>query len=281
MLDLGICATKLEVAGIPHGIDRAEAIDPGKVAIRLANGGGFVKLALHPYAATLLQREVTAYAAAAPCPPFRRPALLGCHDGGDWGALWLTLEEGRVPARRSALVPRSGPYESVPTTLLPVEAILAHPLPPRFEAHRLRLLERFAGEPIRCGPIHGDFVYWNLLTDNGRPTLVDYEHFEKCAPASHDRFQWTVLPLLRRASAWGRATSSLAALAAAPLAYGLAPPKTAWPVLELALFLIRFGARIEAERTSPIVAELYAFPTRRGQERLVKLIDHVLGGLLG
>lgn len=277
MLDLGACASRLDAAGIPSEIDRADPIDPGKVAIRLSNGKGFVKLALHPHAAALMHHEVVAYAALPPCPPFRRPGFLGSHDHGDWAAIWLTFEPGRALARRSALAPRPGPYEDAPSILLPVGAILCNPLPPRFEKHRLRMLDRFAEHPVRCGPIHGDFVYWNVLDGPTGPMLLDYEYFEPQAPSSHDRFQWTLLPLLRQAAGWGVVSSALASLAIGPLAHMLAPRETAQPGLELALFLLRYAARVEAEQIMPNIVDLYAHPTRLLRGRLLTLMDRILG----
>ncbi|MFV3131432.1 hypothetical protein [Niveispirillum sp. KHB5.9] len=277
MPDLDRCVTLLVAAGIPSGIEKADLIDPAKVAIRLAGGRGFVKLAMHPHANALMHREVAAYAGPPPCAPFRRPGLLGSHDHGDWGAIWLTFEPGRVLTRWNALSPRPGPYEGAPSGLRPVRAILHDPLPPRFEKHRLRLLDRFADEPVRCGPIHGDFVYWNVLDGPAGPMLLDYEYFEPQAPSSQDRLQWTLLPLLRRAALWGTVPSVLAGTAVVPLATLLLPRGTARPALELALFLLRYATRLEEQQAEPDIADLYARPTRRIQQRLLALIDGILG----
>ncbi len=276
MPDLDRCVSLLAAAGIPCAIERADLIDPAKVAIRLADGQGFVKLALHPHANALTHREVAAYAGPPPCPPFRRPRLLGSHDQGDWGAIWLTFEAGRVLTRWHALSPRPGPYEAAPSVLLPVRLILGVPLPPRFEKHRLRLLDRFADEPVRCGPIHGDFVYWNVLDAPGGPLLLDYEYFEPQAPSSQDRLQWTLLPLLRRAAIWGLVPARLAGPALVPLAALLLPRGTARPRLELALFLLRYATRLEEQQAEPGIADLYARPTRRIRQRLLALIDGIL-----
>lgn len=280
MLDLDKCVSMLATAGIPSGIEKADLIDPAKVAIRLADGQGFVKLAMHPHANALMHREVAAYAGPPPCAPFRRPRLLGSHDHGDWGAIWLTFEPGRVLTRWNALSPRPGPYEAAPSDLLPVRAILPDPLPPRFETYRRHLLDRFADAPVRCGPIHGDFVYWNVLDGPAGPMLLDYEHFERQAPSSQDRLQWTLLPLLRRAALWGTVPSALAGAAVVPLAALLLPRGTAHPVLELALFLLRYAARLEGEQAEPGIADLYARPTRRIRQRLLALIDGILGRIV-
>lgn len=291
--DLDLCARRLAAAGMPGGIDDAEPMDPGKVAIRLSGGRGFVKLALNPHAAALSRRELVAYAAEPPSPAFRRPVLLGGHDAGDWAALWLSLESGRAWPRRSALRPRAGPFEHLPAAARPVAAIMDRPVAGRFEVHRLRLLQRWADAPVRCGPAHGDFVYWNLLAGDGAPTLVDYEFFEPSAPMTHDRFQWTLLPLLRRLAAWGSvpagpgrgagwtaAVPALATAALGPLACALAPCGTPRPGLELALFLLRYGARIELQRGAPDLARLYAPSTQRLQDSLAVLLDRLLRGLL-
>lgn len=276
MLDLDRCVSLLAAAGIPSVIEKADLIDPAKVAIRLADGQGFVKLAMHPHANALMHREVAAYAGAPPCTPFRRPRLLGSHDHGDWGAIWLTFEPGRVLTRWNALSPRPGPYEAAPSGLLPVRAILHDPLPPRFETHRLRLHDRFADEPVRCGPIHGDFVYWNVLDGPDGPVLLDYEYFEPQVPSSQDRLQWTLLPLLRRAAIWGTVPAALAGPALVPLAALLLPRGTTRPALELALFLLRYATRLEEQQAEPGIADLYARPTRRIRQRLLALIDGIL-----
>jgi hypothetical protein len=182
-----------------------------KVLVRLANGAGYVKLALHPLSAALLRNEAQAY--AEPCPPdYGRPRFRLLADDGDWAAAWLSVETGRQFSRWTALTPRRGPFETggmADTTVADHLAALSGT--PRLDAWQQGLTRRHGCEPLKLARSHGDFINWNLLhRSDGRAIVLDFEYYAPARSLAFDRCHWTMAPILRRGSGihaakWGAA----------------------------------------------------------------------------
>ncbi|WP_448188449.1 hypothetical protein [Azospirillum sp. sgz301742] len=270
-------AERLAAAGIGARAARCTALHMRKIAVVLDDGAGFVKVALHPASVAAVRVEAAAYAGPLPAAPYGRPVLKRFHDGGDWAALWLSAEAGRpMPSWRS-LLPRPGPFEDRFSTR-PAADLLGDPMPPPFEDWRRRLVDRFGDCTVRTAPAHGDFIYWNVLSGGpDGPVLIDFEQHEPCAPASHDRLFWTFVPLARKALAL-RCGQALAA--AAPALARRLVPEAERSGLELALLVLRHGARMAVEHERPDIGLLYDSETVRLQHGLIALYKRVLGRLL-
>ncbi|MGE4218231.1 MAG: hypothetical protein AB7G39_02190 [Alphaproteobacteria bacterium] len=260
----------LRQAGIAAAPLEQHALAPGKTLVRLAEGGGFVKLGHHPAGRALLRAEARAYAEPPPDPPYRRPELLGFHDGGDATLLWLSPLPGHALSPWAALRRRTGPYAGQATDQRRLADLLPEPETPWIAGWNSRLAGRWGSVPVRTGPSHGDFVYWNLLrpTAGGAYGLLDYEYFEPRAPAMSDCLFWQLAPICRQAIR--RRIGALVYPVVARLA----------PAPELALTLLRHGARFEREERQPDIDLLYTPDTlhlRRGQVALyAALLDRLL-----
>jgi hypothetical protein len=246
----------------------------GKLGIRLSDGAGFVKLAPDPTSAAALRREARVYAAPPPPPPYRRPVPIAFHDGGDWAVLWLEMEAAAPFGRWRALRPRPGPYEAQGRGKRTLSALAPAQMSPRFAAWRGRLLDRHGDEEIAVAPAHGDFVYWNLLDG---PVLLDFEHFEECAPLHQDRLSWTIVPFGRRVMALG--FGEVAAAAGPTLAQALLPDRRS-AVCELALFLLRHADRLERETRLVAAQGIDDTAAQLQRDRLLALYPLLLAGLL-
>lgn len=287
-------AERIAAAGIDGPIRRVIRLDFDKRAVHLGDGGGFVKLALSPYAVALARREAAAYAGPPPCTRFRRPEFRCFHDAGAWTALHLSFEAGRPLSSAHALIPRKGPFEAAADARKPLWSALdledpgeAATFPPtRFAAQRERLLERSGDRLISFGPSHGDFVHWNILHHDQRaPLLIDFEHHAASAPHSHDRLHWIAGPLLRRVTRRDRS-----GLSAGLLVAGAAALIRWFPREELSLFLLRHGRRLEREQAATETLAIEALGTetsgadRSGayhhRARLLDLYDRLLMELL-
>lgn len=191
----------LRHAGIPAAPLEQHALELGKTLIRLAEGCGFVKLGRHPAGRALLRAEAKAYAARPPDPPYRRPELLGFHDGDQVTLLWLSPVGEHPLSHWAALRARPGPYAQQANGQRMLSDLLPEPETPWIAAWNRRLAEHWGSVSIAVGPSHGDFVYWNLL----RPQqgtgygLIDYEYFDAAAPAVTDSLFWRLAPLCRQA----------------------------------------------------------------------------------
>lgn len=287
--DLHPVAERIAAAGIDGPIQQVIRLDFDKRAVHLGDGGGFVKLALSPYAVALARREAAAYAGPPPCARFRRPEFRRFHDAGAWTALHLSFETGRPLSSAHALIPRKGPFEAADATRKPLWHALnldnpagddpgeAAAFPPtRFAPRRERLLDRSGGRLISFGPSHGDFVHWNILHhERYAPLLIDFEHHAACAPRSHDRLHWIAGPLLRRVTRRDRDGLSAAALIA------VAAALIRWfPREELSLFLLRHGRRLEREQAATEAPGAGRSGAYRHRARLLDLYDRLLAELL-
>ncbi len=63
-----------------------------------------------------------------------------------------------------------------------------------------RIEQGFADRALPLSQSHGDFIYWNLLSDtNGKISLFDFEYYAKERVACFDDWHWFVLPIGRKA----------------------------------------------------------------------------------
>jgi len=259
----------LRAAGVPTPAVERRALNGGKTLLRLGDDAGIIKLARHPVGRSLLRGEAAAYRAAAPDPPYCRPSLLGFHDGDGATLLWLTYLHGSALSRWASLPARPGPFDFQAVGERAVADLLPEPETPWTGTWRPRIAERWSGEAVPAGPSHGDFVYWNLLRQQGgRLGLLDYEHYQAVAPAGIDRLFWRLSPLCRVATrhGWWEPLHRLA--------YRLASP------VVLALALLRHGDRISREDSLPDTAALYDRSTVERRRRLMVLYAKLLGRVL-
>lgn len=266
-----VCLAALGITATP-AVVRRHAL--GKVGILLAADAGFVKLAPTPATAAGLRHEATVYALPPPPAPYRRPTLIRFHDGGDWAALWLKAETAAPWTRRRALTPRPGPYEALVAGHRPIDSLMPDTIAPGFAPWQARLRDRHGDHAVAIAPVHGDFVYWNLLDG---PVLLDFEHFAPAAPRHHDRLSWTVVPLGRRAMALG--LGDVAAAAGPWLARRLLPDGCSAEA-ELALFALHHAARLDAENQLVAAAAIDDSAAQHQRERLLSFYPRLLARLL-
>lgn len=263
-------AALLRQAGIVAAAAEHRPLELGKTLIRLTDGAGFVKFGRHPSGRALLRSEADAYRSRPPDPPYRRPDLLGFQDGDGITLLWLSALDGRSMRPWSALQPRDGPYRHQAQGHRDLAELLPEPETAWIAAWSRRLVARWGSVPIATGPSHGDFVYWNLLQPRhgGECGLIDFEYFEPTAPAVTDALFWRLAPLCRQAvqrRAGGLLRSFIVRLAPAP---------------ELALTLLRHGARFEREERLPDIGQLYPAHTLQLRRAQIALYSRLLEGLL-
>ncbi|WP_169055287.1 hypothetical protein [Azospirillum sp. TSH100] len=272
-------AHRLAAAGIGAEPIRTDRLQFGRLAVRLGDGAGFVKLAQGSFAVAQARREAVAYAAPPPRPPFIRPALLGFHDGGDWAALWLSHADGAPQSPWRSLLVRAGPFEGEAgadgkSVVRPLSAVLAGmvpegDVPSGFIAYCRALLDRDGDCPVACRRAHGDFIYWNVLRRRAAPpVLIDFEYCVTDAPLGHDRLYWTAVPLLRRAAAIG--------------GDGVVARIAQWFVRftgerhRAALFLLHLGRRLELEQAAAATLGDLASPEFLRRVRLLALLDRLM-----
>ena len=62
-----------------------------------------------------------------------------------------------------------------------------------------RMQQSFGDKLLPLSPSHGDFIYWNLLSDtNGNIFLFDFEYYARERVACFDDWHWFVLPIGRK-----------------------------------------------------------------------------------
>lgn len=272
-------AHRLSAAGIDAEPIRTDRLQFGRLAVRLGDGAGFVKLAFGGFAVALARREAAAYAAPPPRSPFVRPALLGFHDGDDWAVLWLSHADGIPQSRWRSLLVRSGPFDQGvggKSVVRPLSAVLAEMVPegegdPRSAVtrHSRGLLDEEGDRPVACRRAHGDFIHWNVLRRRAAPpTLIDFEYGVANAPLGHDRLYWTAVPLLRRAAAIG--------------GDGAVARTAGWLVRLTgarhlaAIFLLHLGRRLELEQAAAAWLGDARSSEYRRRVRLLALIGRLL-----
>lgn len=260
----------LRQAGIPTGPADQRPLNLGKTLIRLTDRAGYVKLGRHPAARALLRAEIAAYRAPPPDAPYRRPELLSHHDGEGVTLLWLSALSGGSMRAWSALRSRPGPYELQASGQRQLADLMPDPDSSWTAEWRRRVAERWGDLPIPLGPVHGDFVYWNLLrpTADQGPGLLDFEYYDPAGPAGIDRLFWRLAPFCRQAVRRG----------AAGLLRPLAGRLPSAP--QLALALLRHGARLEREEMLPDVGELNDAANRRLRRGVVGVYSEILRGLI-
>lgn len=259
--DAGISAP---VAATRHGLLR-------KVMVRLADGAGYVKLALHPLSAALLRNEAAAYGEVPP-PGYVRPRFRLLMDRGEWAAAWLSAEEGEPFSRWGALGARPGPFEGAPAAEARLDTYLGSlGDTPRLDRWRRALTGRHGAETILLGASHGDFVHWNVLRPaQGRAILFDFEYYSTRRSPAFDRCHWMMAPLLRRglgiaAARWG----------AAVLAARLGVSRR-----DLAIAVTEHAARLEGEHDMPDFAALTGSAAMERRLALLRSYDALMARLL-